>query len=644
VNTPHDQRKARKDRNANFGFAGSAAFAFFVYVIITVALTWPVVRGITRDVPSDLGDPLFAMWVMSWDATHLGAGWWNANIFYPHPLALAYSEHFLPQALQVLPIYLVTKNPILCYNLVFLSTFALSGLGMFLFARELTGSREGAFVAGLAYAFAPYRVASLPHLQVLSSAWLPFVLFGFRRYFSTGKSGPVVGAVTAWVVQNLSCGYYFLYFSPVIALYVAWEITVRRLWSNARVLAAIAAAFAATAMLTVPFMLPYLALRDLGFSPRGAREVDRFAADVYSYLTAAPNLHVWGSIARAWPKPESALFPGITVVALAAVAVVRAWREARFAAWFTAAAVAAKMIALALLFGWTLRLPMLQVTSVGRTILVAAALAVVALGCSRDVRSAVWRWLQQPAAILWLLTVFGAALSLGARISAKGRVVLESAPYGLFYRFVPGFDGLRVPSRFGMVVAFGLAALAALGVAAIRDERRRMRLALLAGALIAVEFLAVPLPINGNSTTYERPGLAPLPDGIDTGAGAPPVYRFVASLAAPAAILELPLGEPAFDIRYMFYSTLHWKPLVNGYSGGEPADYALLDTRLQDFSTQPDRAWRALVDSKATHVIVHEAFYTGEAGSRISEWIRGSGGREVAAFGSDRVFEIVSSR
>jgi hypothetical protein len=274
----------------------------------------------------------------------------------------------------------------------------------------------------------------------------------------------------------------------------------------------------------------------------------------------------------------------------------------------------------------------------------AAALAVATLARAREVRSAVRRWLEQPAAILSLIAVFGAAMSLGTRITAKGRLVLESAPYGLFHRFVLGFDGLRVPSRFAMVVAFGLAPLAALGVAAIRDERRRTHVALLAGALIAVEFLAVPLPINGNPTTYERQGLAPLPDTVDAGAGAPPVYRFVASLSAPAAIVELPFGEPAFDIRYMFYSTVHWKPLVNGYSGGFPVDYALLNARLQDVSTQPDRAWRALLDSKATHVIVHEVFYAGDAGPRISDWIRARGGREVAAFGSDRVFEIVGSR
>ena len=65
------------------------------------------------------------------------SGWWSANIFAPHPLSLAYSEHFLPQAIQAFPIYAATKNPILCYNLLFLSTFALAGLGV-----ELAGDLQ----------------------------------------------------------------------------------------------------------------------------------------------------------------------------------------------------------------------------------------------------------------------------------------------------------------------------------------------------------------------------------------------------------------------------------------------------------------------------------------------------------------------
>ena len=85
----------------------------------------------------------------------------------------------------------------------------------------------------------------------------------------------------------------------------------------------------------------------------------------------------------------------------------------------------------------------------------------------------------------------------------------------------------------------------------------------------------------------------------------------------------------------MFYSTLHWKPLVNGYSGGAPPDYELLDTSLQDVTTRPDRAWQALVDSRATHVIVHEASYVRDAGRRDQRGSAARGGREVARFGGD---------
>src|SRR5258708_2369646 len=128
----------------------SASVATLLYFGLTIGLTWPLATGLGHHIPGDFGDPLFTAWVMAWDATHLGRGWWHANIFAPHPLALAYSEHFLPQGLQALPVYWATGNPTLGYNLVFLSTFVLSGLGTFLLARELTASRAPRVAAGVA--------------------------------------------------------------------------------------------------------------------------------------------------------------------------------------------------------------------------------------------------------------------------------------------------------------------------------------------------------------------------------------------------------------------------------------------------------------------------------------------------------------
>ncbi|HSP92189.1 MAG TPA: hypothetical protein VLN08_14840, partial [Vicinamibacterales bacterium] len=166
--------------NRGFLYAAGAAA---MYSVIALALTWPLAAGLTRDIPWDLGDSVLNMWILQWGADHwlrflggdFGAfrGYFHANIFYPEPLTLAYSEHLTAQVLQILPVYGLTGNIVLSYNLLFLSTFVLSGLGTFLLVRELTGSARAGFVAGLLFAFAPYRIGQFSHLQVLSSQWMP---------------------------------------------------------------------------------------------------------------------------------------------------------------------------------------------------------------------------------------------------------------------------------------------------------------------------------------------------------------------------------------------------------------------------------------------------------------------------------------
>ena len=89
----------------------------------------------------------------------------------------------------------------------------------------------------LAFAFAPYRIGSTPHLQVLSSAWMAFALYGFRRFFDTRTPRALAGGAAAWLAQNLSCSYYLIFFSPFVGLYIMWELTVRRKWRDTRTLA-----------------------------------------------------------------------------------------------------------------------------------------------------------------------------------------------------------------------------------------------------------------------------------------------------------------------------------------------------------------------------------------------------------------------
>jgi hypothetical protein len=625
--------------------------------------TWPIARGLPRDVPGDFGDPLLNAWILAWDTSHLGRGWWNAQIYYPHPLALAYSEHLLPQALVIWPVQAIANNPLLSYNLAFLATFVLSGLGMYLFVREITSSRAAAFVAGAAYAFAPYRVTSMPHLQVLSSQWMPFALYGFRRYFRShaehaehaektmavrvprflsGTSWALVGAA-AWLVQNLSCGYYLLFFSPVLLAYLAWELTTRSLWTSKRILLILGGACIVVSALTGAFAVPYLELRALGFSPRSLEETMKFSADTYAYFTADPNLWFWGSYLQAWPQAEGALFPGLVIVALALVGAVMAPRaQTPFRTDIKRGltpllGVASLGLLIALLLGWSIRWPALKVANFPRAFLVVAAIWAIALATSPRLRRAAAQWLGAPAGFFTVIAVFAIVMSWGPSIHARGRTIASSNLYALFYNYVPGFDGVRAPARFAMILVLALSVLAGLGVAALTRRRRAPALAMVCGAALLVEGLAVPIPINQNAIDYRRPGLAPLPGSVSD---VPPVYGFVAKLPPATPIVELPLGEPAFDVRYMLYSTTHWQPLVNGYSGGAPADYDRLDQSLQDALTRPEAAWQALMATQASHAIVHEAFYTENRGRRISEWLQANGAQELAVFGSDRIFRI----
>ncbi len=294
-----------------------------------------------------------------------------------------------------------------------------------------------------------------------------------------------------------------------------------------------------------------------------------------------------------------------------------------------------------LLLGFSIRLPGIKITSLSRVLLVYVVACAGAMAVSKSLRETARRWLLSPAGLFSAIVVFSVVMSFGPDIRAKGRVVASPNIYTLFFDFAPGFDGVRVPARYATIGTLGLAALAALGVGAI-DRRRRGAVSVAAGTLILLEAIAVPIPINQNSTQYSQPGLAPLAASIAMGPTTPEVYGFVATLPASAVLIELPLGEPAFDVRYMFYSTRHWRRLVNGYSGGAPQDYGTLTESLKDVATRPDRAWETVLQSTATHAIVHEASYANDSGRRLSDWLRGRGAREVAAFGSDKVFALPS--
>jgi hypothetical protein len=89
----------------------------------------------------------------------------------------------------------------------------------------------------------------------------------------------------------------------------------------------------------------------------------------------------------------------------------------------------------------------------------------------------------------------------------------------------------------------------------------------------------------------------------------PPVYRLIAGLPPSSAVIESPFGEVAFETRYMIYSISHWRRLVNRYSGGMPDRSGLWAERFKEVLDKPAAAWQAVIESRATHIVVHEASF-----------------------------------
>jgi hypothetical protein len=233
------------------------------------------------------------------------------------------------------------------------------------------------------------------------------------------------------------------------------------------------------------------------------------------------------------------------------------------------------------------------------------------------------------AAALWL--------SLGPSPQAFGRPLELASPYWLLYEYVPAFDGLRVPARLAMLVALMLAVLAGYGAHAVARCRGGVGALVVMCGFFLLEATHVPFTLNG---------VAPVRDLVTPEARvypprqAPAVYEEMARQPENSVLVELPLGQTDYDVRAVYYSTVHWRRIVNGYSGFFPPHYGLLRTALSEIPRHPDVSIEALRTSGATHAIVHESAYFEAEGQATSAALRAGGAIELFRQGSDVLLRL----
>lgn len=203
----------------------------------------------------------------------------------------------------------------------------------------------------------------------------------------------------------------------------------------------------------------------------------------------------------------------------------------------------------------------------------------------------------------------------------------SGALYRVLYELVPGISFMRAPSRFGLLVAFGLAVMTAAAVNQLEDMvGRRHRAWLVVLPLVALLDLAVRLEFT------------PVPK-------AAPVYRHLAGLPR-GALVELPAYSRRVGFlrsRYMLDSTRHWMPLVNAYSDFIPPEFEANLEVIGNFPT--GESLDLLAPQGVRYAIFHLGAYGGDQRealvARLTKFAPRL--RRLYADGQDWLYEIVDA-
>lgn len=554
-----------------------AAGAVAAITALTLLSAWPLLRHFGSSLPSDLGDPILNTWIFWWNtkAVPLTAAWWSAPMFVPMPGAFALSEALLSLVPLAVPLQWLGVSPVATHNALFLLSYPAAGLGAYLLAFTITRRRDAAFIAALAYAFAPYRIAQLSHIQMEWSCWMPLALAALHDYLDTRRARALAAFGVCWMLNGFTNGYFLVFFPILVGLWILWFARRRD-----QVLAIGATAALATLPI-VPMLIGYARWQHLFGLSRQIGEIRAFSADLTALFAVSP---------RAWlpshwlfaPGPEGELYPGLAILALTVVGVALALRRTRAGRWtwprqtMIALAVVAAALAIGVILsgGAELRVgPLaLSVHRPSRLLTLAFWLAFFTFASSPTLRRA---WAAR--SVLGFYVVAAAAMyffALGPEPHVGATQVIYKPPYAWLI-YLPGFDSVRVPARFGLLMLLCLVQAAAIVFARLTAGRTphatRAALAGISVAILAEGWTLLP-------TATLPPALTVPQRARDAG----------------ALVLEMPVSSDFEPNTIALYDQMaHGRPIVNGFSGYLPPHFYSLSVALENGDARALDAVRA---------------------------------------------------
>lgn len=510
------------------------------YAVLTFLMALPFSASPASLVLGDVPDTHLFLWTLAWDSwafLHQPLTIFDANIYHPYANTLAYSENLIGTAFFTAPIIWLTGDVVLAMNLATLLTTVLCGSGGYFLARRLQISVAGAFVCGVIFAFAPPRFFRMGQLHLTAIQWIPFSLAFLHTYLDRGTRRDLLLAIACFSLQALSSGHGAAYLVVTIAALLAWRFALGDPLAIGRRLRDVGVAGAYLIAPAVWVILPYRIAQAEAGLKRG------YLAD------AQPGIESW----------------------LASPSRLHLYLQAKLIGPFANEPVA-------FLFP-------------GILVLILAAMALIHLRQGFHLRQAWRRPLRDNWTVFYLL------------VAIVSTLMYVEQPFELwrYVYWLPGFNFIRVPTRFVLLTMLALAVLAGMGV-----DRLLVRASKKARSLGTVVVAALLL---GEYSSYPFVGV---PFTLDI----PAIDRWLDTQPKPFVVAEMPVPSPGNlgaherqQTHSMLHSMAHWQKTVHGYSGIRRPLHEQLYLELTDFPG--GTSIQSLRDVGVTYIVVHTDEYGG---------------------------------
>lgn len=533
------------------------------FILLTVAMTWPLVTVMGSQMAGQVGDNIYFVWMIGWFKKALfdlhvnPFNVWFLN--YPEGWSLAYTEITPAQLLLALPFSLFA-GPTFAYNAAHMLSFALSGLIMALWVRHLTNSHAAALLAGTAYALLPFHFAHflIGHLNLSGLQWFPLFFWGFFDLLLQSQTCEKHSQKSAILKTGIGLGLialtsqYYLFMTGIIAafIFIIYVLFINRpvlkqrsFWMGWLIAALVSLPLIAAAV------APYVSLAGKGELPdRELGIVRPYSAGLTDFALPSTDHFLWGKwVGEHFNRDmwvEGTLYVGLVNAGLA-------------------------------VFAWINRKKMDQ-----RTLLI----------------------LMLSGGALALLLAMGTDLHWnGAPVEIPTPAFLQTRwdkptipiplPGWVLFKYFPFYAKLRALMRFGIFALLFICAAAGLGTAEIlRRVSPRWKNAIAAGLILLVLFDFYPGPYTEFTPVQARP--------VDT---------WLAQQPGDGAVVQMPFSI-AEDQEHTYYTLVHGKPYVGGFFNAfPPAQYKRVKPILMNF---PDKASVELLrELKVRWVLVDKSQY-----------------------------------